>query len=179
MKEKRQCIFTGQISDAKLTISSDRYNWVKSVPCTKEFISKKDGKPLNDLEFRLVELFFEQELCRLKIEHFDFQMKKIRIDIDEEFESKKRRSVSDIYVEMDKINKEQPEIEDLKTKLPDSIANEVAKRDSFDSIRQEIASVDVPESVVEYTDEKETAKELTKEEKPVKKVVKKRSNLWG
>ena len=78
MNGKRNCIFTNEPSNAKLTISSSKHNWVKSVPCTKEFLKHKGDRRLNGLEFKLVELFYKQELAKLKIESYEDQMVEIR-----------------------------------------------------------------------------------------------------
>lgn len=80
-QNKRKCIFTGEKSDCSLKITSspqERHNWAKSVPCTKEYIKKRGEKPLNELEFRLVELFYEQEIARLRIAHCEAKMNEIR-----------------------------------------------------------------------------------------------------
>lgn len=78
MDEKRKCIFTNLPATSKIKITSSKHNWAKSVPCSKDFLEKKGSRPLNELEFRLVELFYEQELARLRVEHYEAQMNEIR-----------------------------------------------------------------------------------------------------
>lgn len=81
--EKRRCIFTNQISDAKLKVSKrDRYNWAKSVPCTKTFLEKKGDRSLTDHEFELVELFFAKEVALAKISNIELKMKETRSKLD-------------------------------------------------------------------------------------------------
>ena len=75
---KRNCIFTNKPANSKFTIGSDKQNWAKSVPCTKEYLADRGDKPPTELEIRLVELFYEQELCRLRIEQYNAQMVEIR-----------------------------------------------------------------------------------------------------
>jgi hypothetical protein len=75
---KRNCIFTNKPANSKFTIGSDKQNWAKSAPCTKEYLADRGDKPPTELEIRLVELFYEQELCRLRIEQYSTQMDEIR-----------------------------------------------------------------------------------------------------
>ena len=76
--EKRNCIFTGKEANSKLTITTDNHNWAKNVPCTKEYLASRDSEQLNELEIRLVELFYQQELCRARVENYEAQMAEIR-----------------------------------------------------------------------------------------------------
>ena len=90
MSEKRTCIFTGKESDTSLLIVSGKteiHNWSKKVPCTKEYEKKLQGRPLNDLEFSLVEIFYKKEVCRLKIENYENQMIEIRKKINDNKET--------------------------------------------------------------------------------------------
>ena len=81
--EKRRCIFTNQESDAKLKVSKrDKYNWAKSVPCTKAFLEKKGDKSLTTHEFELVELFFNKELVLAKLSNIELKMKETRSLLD-------------------------------------------------------------------------------------------------
>ena len=75
---KRKCIFTNKLADSKFIIGSDKQNWAKSVPCTKKYLADRGDKPPTELEIRLVELFYEQELCRLRIDEYNAQMDEIR-----------------------------------------------------------------------------------------------------
>lgn len=68
MSDPRKCIFTGQIANFSMKITpieDEKHNWAKAVPCTKEFFDSLEGRPLNKYEFKLVELFYEQEVSRL------------------------------------------------------------------------------------------------------------------
>jgi hypothetical protein len=77
---KRKCIFTGQPADFKATVShEDQHNWAKSVPCTKDYWNAYlKNRPFNELEMRLVELFFQQEIAQLKINTLESRMEKLR-----------------------------------------------------------------------------------------------------
>ena len=77
---KRKCIFTGQPADFKATVShEDQHNWAKSVPCTKDYWNAYlKHRPFNELEMRLVELFFQQEITQLKINTLESRMEKLR-----------------------------------------------------------------------------------------------------
>lgn len=77
---KRKCIFTGQPADFKATVShKDQHNWAKSVPCTKDYWNAYlKHRPFNELEMRLVELFFQQEISQLKINTLESRMEKLR-----------------------------------------------------------------------------------------------------
>ena len=77
-EEKRKCIFTNLPATAKLTISSSKHNWTKSVPCTKEFLQSKKNNKLTDVEFKLIELFYLKELAFIKIEHLENKMEEVR-----------------------------------------------------------------------------------------------------
>jgi hypothetical protein len=88
--EKRKCIFTGEPANYNKTVTyTDKHNWTRKVPCTKEWWGKKDSslspvngfRPLNKLEFKLVELFYEQELAKLKIANIESQMDEIRLSL--------------------------------------------------------------------------------------------------
>jgi hypothetical protein len=76
--DKRNCIFTNLPATAKLTLSSSRHNWTKSVPCTKEFLESKKNNKLNDVEFKLVELFFLKETALLRVDYLENKMTEIR-----------------------------------------------------------------------------------------------------
>ena len=81
--EKRRCIFTNQESDAKLKVSKrDKYNWAKSVPCTKAFLEKKGDKSLTEHEFELVKLFFLKELGLAELSNIELKMKETRSLLD-------------------------------------------------------------------------------------------------
>lgn len=77
-EEKRNCIFTNMPATAKLTLASSKHNWTKSVPCTKEFLEYKKSNKLNDLEFKLIETFFQKELALLRADYFENKMQEIR-----------------------------------------------------------------------------------------------------
>jgi hypothetical protein len=80
---KRKCIFTGQDSDFKLNIEQeDQHNWAKSVPTTKKYYEAwlKD-RPLNELELRQVELFFQLEINKIKQSSLERRMENIRKQI--------------------------------------------------------------------------------------------------
>ena len=81
MSDPRKCIFTGQIANFSMKITSieaEKHNWAKSVPCTKEFYESLEGRPLNKYEFKLVELFYEQELSRLNIARLEEKIHRVR-----------------------------------------------------------------------------------------------------
>ena len=75
---KRNCIFTDLPATAKITLSSSKHSWTKSVPCTKEFLESKKINKLTDIEFKLVELFYLKEAAILRAEYLDNKMKEIR-----------------------------------------------------------------------------------------------------
>ena len=85
--EKRKCIFTGEPADFHKTVTyADKHNWAKKVPCTKKWFGEweKNGeRPLNKLEFKLVELFYEQELAKLRVANLEDQMDEIRLKLEE------------------------------------------------------------------------------------------------
>lgn len=81
---KRNCVFTGKPSDFKLKMNSsedDLKNWAKDVPCCKEYVKSADllHRALNEHEMRLVELFYEQEVAKLRVSNIDAQMFEIRL----------------------------------------------------------------------------------------------------
>lgn len=75
---KRKCVFTGKESNYLAQIGKDKHNWAKKVPCTKEWWDANKDRPLTPNELELVELFFEQEIARLKIDTIEERMQKIR-----------------------------------------------------------------------------------------------------
>jgi hypothetical protein len=78
---KRKCIFTGGEANSRLRLAisePEKHNWAKDVPCSKDFSESLNGRNLTDLEFKLVELFYAKELCRLKIENYEKEMADIR-----------------------------------------------------------------------------------------------------
>lgn len=109
--EKRNCIFTNLPATAKLTLTSSKHNWTKSVPCTKEFLEYKKSNKLNDLEFKLIETFFQKELALLRADYFENKMQEIRKLLD----------LNDYY----KIK-----IEDIEISVPE-------KNESFDLTKEE------------------------------------------
>lgn len=110
---KRNCIFTNKPANSKFTIGSDKQNWAKSVPCTKEYLADRGDKPPTELEIRLIELFYEQELCRLRIEQYSTQMDEIRSIMSNKLPKKERRKISEIYKEVQAINEQEPNWEDI------------------------------------------------------------------
>lgn len=76
--ERKKCIFTNLPATTKLIISSSKHSWTKIVPCTKEFLESKKTNKLNDLEFKLIEIFFQKEIALLKVDYFENKMKEIR-----------------------------------------------------------------------------------------------------
>lgn len=200
---KRNCIFTNKPANSKFTIGSDKQNWAKSVPCTKEYLADRGDKPPTELEIRLVELFYEQELCRLRIDEYDAQMDEIRSIMSNKLPKKERR----------KINKQKPNWEDIgpvelteedKEWLNAPMGPIEEKGESYikepetkyepeecpnpdcPSMLQNAPGIGpfCPNKECDVSDGPDVwrAKELTKEEKPVKvekKVVKKKTNnLW-
>lgn len=140
--EKRNCIFTGKEANSKLTITTDNHNWAKNVPCTKEYLASRDSEQLNELEIRLVELFYQQELCRARVENYEAQMAEIRSLIKQKpgdkgytdnftQRLKSRRPLKEIVASIEEINNRKPD---------------------FDSIREETAPVEVPEGAKKYID---------------------------
>ena len=204
---KRNCIFTNKPANSKFTIGSDKQNWAKSVPCTKEYLADRGDKPPTELEIRLVELFYEQELCRLRIDEYDAQMDEIRALISAGLPATKtyqkvewpKEPVELTQEEIDWLNAPMGPLETTAEETKEAL-----EKVGFDEIRQEIAKVEVPDGVNHYLGlkkqvEEETratakefredmakikkqSEELTEEEKPVKvekKVVKKKpGNLW-
>jgi hypothetical protein len=110
---KRNCIFTNKPANSKFTIGSDKQNWAKSVPCTKEYLADRGDKPPTELEIRLIELFYEQELCRLRIDEYDAQMDEIRSVMSNKLPKKERRKISEIYKAVQAINKQGPNWENI------------------------------------------------------------------
>jgi hypothetical protein len=85
----RKCIFTGNPSDFKLTMNNakdDLHNWAKKIPCCKEYVQKTNllDRPLNSREMKLIDLFYKQEILRLKIGNIEAQMVEIRKKVQEE-----------------------------------------------------------------------------------------------
>lgn len=74
----RKCIFTNLPATAKLTISSSKHSWTKTVPCTKEFLQSKKNNKLTDVEFKLIELFYLKEIAHLRVEYLQNKMEEIR-----------------------------------------------------------------------------------------------------
>ena len=152
MYMKRKCIFTNKPADSKFTIGSDKQNWAKSVPCTKEYLEQRiSNPPPPELEIRLVELFYEQELCRLRIDEYDAQMDEIRALISAGLPATKTYQKN-------------------KSATPEGATANFKAR----AIESGIADKLIPD--------KPLSKELTEPEEPVKvekKVVKKKpDNLW-
>jgi hypothetical protein len=77
-EDKRNCIFTNLTATAKLTISSSKHNWTKSVPCTKEFLESKKINKLTDAEFKLVELFYLKEIALSRVDYLESKMEEVR-----------------------------------------------------------------------------------------------------
>lgn len=75
---KRKCIFTGQESNFLAQLGDDKHNWAKRVPCTREWWEANKDRHLTPNEFKLVELFFEQEVALLKVDNIEAEMEKIR-----------------------------------------------------------------------------------------------------
>jgi DNA polymerase III gamma/tau subunit len=78
VNKKRKCIFTGEEADCSVSIGQDKHNWAKKVPCTKKWYEMFLGKPLNSTQIKLVELFYEQEVARIKVDNIEAQMAEIR-----------------------------------------------------------------------------------------------------
>ena len=182
---KRNCIFTNKPANAKFTIGSDTQNWAKSVPCTKEYLAERGDNPPTELEIRLVELFYEQELCRLRIEQYNAQMDEIRALMSKKILKplKKPEVYQQVELTQEDIDWLNAPMGPLETTAEET--KEALENIGFDEIRQEIAEVEVPDGVNHYLGVKEQierSEELTEEEKPVKvekKVVKKKlDNLW-
>jgi hypothetical protein len=74
----RKCIFTNLPATAKLTISSSKHSWTKTVPCTKEFLQSKKNNKLTDVEFKLIELFYLKEIAHLRVEYLQNKMEEVR-----------------------------------------------------------------------------------------------------
>jgi hypothetical protein len=80
-KEKRNCIFTNLPANTKLQISkgwSEKHNWAKNVPCTKEYLKKRGKYPFNDIELRLVQTFYEIEVAKITIKALEDRMEHLR-----------------------------------------------------------------------------------------------------
>jgi hypothetical protein len=78
VNKKRKCIFTGEEADCSVSVGQDKHNWAKKVPCTKKWCEMFLGKPLNSTQIKLVELFYEQEVARIKVDNIEVQMAEIR-----------------------------------------------------------------------------------------------------
>lgn len=94
--DKRNCIFTNLPATAKLTISSSKHNWTKSIPCTKEFLQSKKNNKLTDIEFRLVELFYLKETALLRAEYLEGKMEELRKMLN--FDSYAKITLQDIEI---------------------------------------------------------------------------------
>ena len=80
-KEKRNCIFTNLPANTRLQIPkgwSERHNWAKNVPCTKEYLKKRGNYPFNDIELRLVQTFYEIEVAKITIKALEDRMEHLR-----------------------------------------------------------------------------------------------------
>lgn len=78
----RNCIFTNLPATAKITISSSKHSWTKTVPCTKEFLKSKKNNKLTDVEFKLIELFYLKEIALLRVEYLQNKMEEVRKMLD-------------------------------------------------------------------------------------------------
>lgn len=167
MSEKRKCIFTGKPANAKLTISSDRHNWVKSVPCDKEWLDSQqpDFEP-NELHFRLIELFYEKELARLRTEFLEAKMEDIR--------SKLASKVERVTIVTARDYKKL--VEEIENPSPPTPAFKEAMERYYEDVgltEEDKEWLNAPMGPTE---------DLTEEKKPdkiEKKVVKKNGDLWG
>lgn len=187
-EQKRKCIFTNKEANAKLNIGSDNHNWAKSVPCTKEIKEDIENRGLNELEIRLVEIFYQQELCKIRIEQYSDQMDEIRdllnansknIAIRPDRETPKIHKgisegihpiLSDKYTRKDRIKEsEEQEIVEKEAVL------KVSERD-FNKLQGAIENPPEPNEKLKKA--MESFKEKNEDEKVEKKVIKKKKSLW-
>ena len=148
--EKRKCIFTDQPANAKFTISSDKHNWAKSVPCNKQYLTDRGNLPPTDLEIRIIELFYEKELYHLRIEHCDTQIKEIRKIIKQQSPNK---TYQPVYVYPDSVSA----VKDVKVLNEENKQNEEITKEEhqFTGIKKQI----------EKFEKEDTDNILTKKEK--------------
>lgn len=175
---RRKCIFTGEESNYKLTIEhEDHHNWAKSVPTTKEYYEAwlKD-RPLNELELRQVELFFQLEMCKIKQSTLEKRMEKIREQIADGMESFNTVEKLKFYKPDIKFNEEMEK--DIKEKVEEQRVITVTEKD-WDKLQDHLENP--PEPTPKLIDAMKRYKELhedKKDDKIEKKVVKKKPTLW-
>lgn len=182
MSEKRKCIFTGQIANFSMRVTSvdaEKHNWAKSVPCTKEFFKSLGGRPLNKNEFQLVELFYEQEVSRLNVARLEEKMEMLR-------DSSSSTSLIDLkkmVSEISDINKHDiKKLEDLQVKGELSYLSDLQGIDCYEESQEDDKKYAIPTDVIDNAFPEEEDEKVTEVEEDVKitKVVKKRKeNLWG
>jgi len=196
MSEKRKCIFTGEEADWLLQIGNDKHNWAKKVPCTKEWYNSNKNRPLTPKEFRLVELFFEVEVARLKSSNFAALQERARVD--EGMDELVAQSEDiDLYNALEKERRVKKELLAGILSKPDITFNEEMNKFMHEKVvHQALGSkpitIDEPEEAIppEILEEIMTKPLIPekaevvllstpkKDDKIVKKVVKKKPTLW-
>lgn len=199
MSSKRNCIFTGKEADFSMKVvgSRDKHNWAKSVPCTKEFFDSLDGRPLNKYEFKLVELFYEQEISKLNIARLEEKMTCVR-DLAKkrarEDRLDERVGISDqlgLYEPGEEVIKHISELDIPIVENPDlSDFEEIREVDTIimkdsDGEKREFIVEEFPEPpkfedkhIKKFLEDKKVTEE--NKDDTIKKVVKKKkNNLWG
>ena len=148
---KRKCIFTGQPADFKATVShEDQHNWAKSVPCTKNYWNAYlKHRPFNELEMRLVELFFQQEITQLKINTLESRMEKLREQLADGMNSFNTIEKLKCYKPDIKVGEEMEQ--DIKEKIREFNPQTVTKedRDIFEQIQldENVTVIDEPKDL--------------------------------
>jgi len=166
--KKRNCIFTGEPADAKISVShpnSDRHNWAKKVPCTKDFLVSRGDKPLTDLEMNIVELFYKKELAELRVQVYEKEL--------HEMQSKLKKDWAKYYTD-DFTNrvKERLSEENFGEKLIESTKEALRHARGEVELRTTCATSDTAEKTVSLTKEDSGSK--------IKKITKKKGDqgLW-
>lgn len=179
MNDKRKCIFTGQIANFSMkitSIESEKHNWAKSVPCTKEFYESLEGRPLNKYEFKLVELFYEQELSRLNIARLEEKINCVR-------NLANKRRMEDSLDELVGISEQ---LRVYKIDMEDVVEHadplDIPMIEGIDSLNQEVEESEkytIPTHIIDNAFPPEEQEVEEKEDDTIKKVVKKKKiNLW-
>ena len=187
MSDKRKCLFTGEEANYLAVIGHDKQNWAKRVPCTKEWWDNNEDRPLTPNEFKLVELFFEMEVARLKVLNLEERIEKTRTDKPQELPK------DGPILTAAEVNRYKPNIE-LAIELEQALKTKVQEHKethSFDEYTEneiknnlyiyiDEPSEPLPPEVFEPIVTKTGTKVLlsTPKDDKVKKVIKKK-NLWG
>jgi len=198
MSEKRKCIFTGNLSDFKLTFPSsegDPHNWIKAVPTTKEYVEESGllKRALYEPEIQLVELFYEQEVFRLRANNIEVKMAKIRANI-KEGDIGKPMPTHEYFAQLGGDSSKPPSVGEYFTKEIEDSGYEIDEGVTFPKGREDLeinlkentyyTIIDEPDTPVSkecYETKLKPTKVLTEEKKDAiveKRIVTKKKGIW-